>query len=62
MVTAVTVTIYVLSIAGERIKVRREVVTKKQGERPYLSIVCLYPNNCLPIRKRPCAYTLFQTL
>jgi len=62
MVTAVTVTIYVLSIAGGRIKAHREEVTRKQGERPYLSIVFLYPNNCLPKRKRLCAYTLFQAL
>ena len=50
MVTAVTVTIYVLSIAGGRIKARREVITKETG-RKTVSI------HRFPVPKQLFAYT-----
>ena len=49
-----------LGSQGGNIKAHRGKNYGQKGERRYLSVVRLYPNDCSPIRKWLCDYTRFE--
>ena len=60
MVTAVTMLPFVWNWRAFPYNLRGETIRNK-GENRLFSIVCLYPNDLSPIRKRSCGYSQIES-